>query len=87
MIRTLLAGVVAMAAVGASSAAYAVDYKCTMQEKPGIPPIIFVLEDNGKTYAFDGLIKEIYDKPIPAKISVDNDRRTTYSWVVKGVIG
>lgn len=87
MFRKMIGAAIAMAAIATSTAAYAVDYKCTMQEKPGIPPVIIIIEDNGKTFAYDGLIKDIYDKPIPAAISVDNKRRMTYAWTVKGVMG
>lgn len=83
--KTALCAVFAISV--SASAASAVDYKCELKANPGVPPLIYVIEDKGETYAYDGLIDDIYGKPIPAKISVDNDKRVTYSWNVNGAMG
>ncbi|WP_424940257.1 hypothetical protein [Aliiroseovarius sp. S253] len=58
-----------------------------MQEKQGIAPVIFTIEEEGETYAYDGLIDEVYGQPIVAKVAVNNDKRITYSWKVQGDFG
>ncbi|MCK0170633.1 hypothetical protein [Aliiroseovarius sp. S1123] len=52
-----------------------------------IPPQTVVEFDanTGKATVFDGLIKDVYEKPIAAKISVNNNKRYTFTWNVRNV--
>ncbi|SOB99646.1 hypothetical protein SAMN05877809_102480 [Rhodobacter sp. JA431] len=61
---------------------------CTMTQRPRgnwIQPEIFVVVDkSGKTVAYDPVIAHVHGQPVTARITVDNARRTTYAWTVKG---
>lgn len=52
-----------------------------------IPPQTVVEFDpaTNKAKVFDGLIKDIYGKPIAANISVNNNKRYTFTWNVRNV--
>lgn len=67
----------------------ALDCAMSMGEHNVIAPNVIVLRNlaTNEITVYDGLIKQIYDKPIPAKVNLDNDTRLVISWVVKGLRG
>lgn len=87
----IFAAVLAMSTLVPLSAQATV-YVCELAETGAndggwIPPETVVEFDpnSDKAMVFDGLIKEIYGKPIEAKISVNNNKRYTFSWNVRNV--
>ncbi|WP_371169754.1 hypothetical protein [Aliiroseovarius sp. 2305UL8-7] len=77
-------GAIAMATVMFASAASATVYECNIKAGPYIPPVMIITDEDGKIGVFDGLIRDVYGAPIKGKLAVDNAKRATYSWKVKG---
>lgn len=71
----------------AASTATGAGYECKLAPTGVIPPVIVVNSHAGGVTVFDGVIKELYGKPITAEVAVDNGKRMTYSWKVKGLKG
>ena len=73
-----------MVAAMVAGTASATLYECKIKPAAYISGLMFISEEDGKVEVFDGLIKEVYDNPIKGKLAVDNAKRATYSWKVKG---
>lgn len=91
----LIAALVLAAAalpVAGQAANRTVVYKCSYQNPPPggglVSPLFFKLDTVKKTgVVYDGLIKHIFGKPIPVSVTVDNDKRLSFRWVVRGIHG
>lgn len=78
---------IAVAVLMGATVASAGGYECRMTPGRIIPPVITVETDGHKVTVMDRVIEDIHGKPIVADIAVDNDRRVTYSWKIKGLKG
>lgn len=88
-IKTIVIGAFLGATVFATQAMAEV-YECKVRSNGrfgGIAPLIIfsINEDENAVFVYDGLIKEIYDKPIMGAISVANAKRYTFKWSVDTV--
>ncbi len=84
-----IAGLV-LAVLTAASPVAAKTYICKLQENGRtnfIPKIVRIDQNGGNVTVIDPLIDHYMGNPISAKIAVDNNRRTTFSWRLKGVKG
>ena len=87
----IFAAVLAMSTLVPLSAQATV-YECKLaasgaSDAGWIPPETIVEFDpnTSKAKVYDGLIDEIYGKPIEAKIAVNNNKRYTFTWNVRNV--
>lgn len=90
----------ALALVGALGQAVAgnagaTEYHCKISKQnsgtdtSALPPVLTVWHDetSGEVKVQDSLIKAIYGGPIAGKVSVDNAKRTTFSYKLKNMKG
>jgi hypothetical protein len=87
--RTLIVAVVLL--LPSLAAAKTTIYECNIKPErktAWIPEIVRVMHDesNGEAFVIDPIIYHFNEKrPVPATIAVNNAKRTTYVWVVKGI--
>ncbi len=70
-----------------SAAAGAVTYVCKIKpdaKGAWIPQTLIIDHDEktGKVLVYDEIIKTFFDKPLPAKVSLDNRKRITFAWTL-----
>ncbi|MFC2967811.1 hypothetical protein [Acidimangrovimonas pyrenivorans] len=87
-----LAAAAAAVPVAGQAAGRTVVYKCSYHNPPpggGLnSPIFFKVDTAMRTgVVYDGLIKHVFGKPIPVSVTVDNDKRMSFRWVVHGIHG
>jgi len=74
---------------GLATTASATTYTCKMQDQSNsgwISPTIVVAHDeqSGEVVVNDILIKNINGRPLAGEVAIDNAKRTTFKWVIKG---
>ena len=72
----------------AAARAQPIVYRCKLStQKNLIGGLMFFQVDGArrKAQVLDGVIKTVKGHPIPARIDVDNPRRTTLNWAVSGL--
>ncbi len=83
--------VAATAALFLAAPAMAVQYHCQLSEHGSsnfIPREVLVdYQPGGQVRIIDPLIQHYKGAPIAGRVAVDNDRRVTFSWSLKGLKG